>query len=368
MISDPDYDPCHHGNEPLNCEIGCLNCGHPCCCHLIGPCEEDCGCCRFEPSHRSDEDAAQQNATEGASLEQPLPLSNGQVAALLHARKVRLYHAIDLPDFETYCERWELLSRAELEAHPNGIRVRFYSDDSDKDRGLSRRVFGNLHNYWNYFWERGQCPNAYGHIVLEFRPEVFLECNDISLTPSNAADEAYNVQTQRICREDCLQAAIEDDQAMLKRLELSCANPALSLCDLDRVVVQPYEGWRQRASRRRFSAPCETLPAFCAPASCVCPGLWGRIHELSRSSTRASRLGTPTAGQRTAPPSIASRPSSALVFEVEGPRGASAMVSTGVRGSGAVVSVRWLTNRWRTKLEVPDAGHELQFLPATGLQ
>lgn len=148
-----------------------------------------------------------------------------------------LYHAIDLPDFETYCEEWALLSRQELERHANGIRVPFYTDGSDKKLGIFDRAFGNLSYFWKFFWSGGT-PNAYGPITLAFKPSAFDAMADLGVTLDGANKRGFNLDEERLRNPQMLAWNVEQGEAT-RFFEVSTSTNRLTFDLVERIVVQP---------------------------------------------------------------------------------------------------------------------------------
>lgn len=171
------------------------------------------------------------------------PLSPEQVRDELIRRKVRLYHAIDLPDFETYCQQWALLSRQQLEVS-GGIKVPFYTDNSDREKGLFDRCFGNLTHFWRLFWELPWgLPNAYGLVTLVFGTEVFSQCADVAITARGANVKEFELARDRAADTLRLWIALAGDAPDEPKgmAEFSTATNRLPFDTLERIIVQPVE-------------------------------------------------------------------------------------------------------------------------------
>ena len=155
-------------------------------------------------------------------------------------RGCRLYHAIDLPDFETYAENWALLSRQQLAAG-RGIKTTFYTDGSDKERGLFDRCFGNLSYFWKFFWRWEGVPNAYGLITLVFRTEAFRHCDDVAVTADGANAKDFDLARDWFTEPSVLNWLIDDNGEANEFLEFSTKTSRMPFDLLDEVIVQPVE-------------------------------------------------------------------------------------------------------------------------------
>ncbi|MBK6515733.1 MAG: hypothetical protein IPG04_16945 [Polyangiaceae bacterium] len=170
-------------------------------------------------------------------------LSPDQVRDELVRRQVRLYHAIDLPDFETYCNEWALLSRQQLEVC-GGIKVPFYTDSSDKEKQLHDRCFGNLTHFWKLFWQLPWgLPNAYGLVTLVFKTEVFASCSDVAVTTVGANTKDFDLQEHRLSEKVRLGLALTGDTPGEPKImvEFSTSTNSLPFDLLERIIVQPVE-------------------------------------------------------------------------------------------------------------------------------
>jgi len=154
---------------------------------------------------------------------------------------MRLYHAIDLPDFESYCKEWALVSRQQLEER-HGIKVPFYTDKSDKEKGLYDRCFGNLSHFWKLFWSLDfGTPSAYGLITLVFRTEAFASCSDVAVSTVGANAKDFDLATERLADNAKLGFALAGNTRgePSSMTEFSTASNSISFDLLDRIIVQP---------------------------------------------------------------------------------------------------------------------------------
>jgi hypothetical protein len=128
-------------------------------------------------------------------------MTPGDITADLERRGCTLKHAINLPDLRSYAAHRALLSRAQL-TRAGGIRTRFASDESDEQRGLLDRCFGNLSDFGQSFWMfDNKSPNPYGPITLVLKPETFKLCADLAVTRKNAGNASYDLARDRITDE-----------------------------------------------------------------------------------------------------------------------------------------------------------------------
>jgi hypothetical protein len=170
-----------------------------------------------------------------------------EIAADLQRRGCKLYHAINLPDFQTYAKREALLSRSQLERSETGIGTPFASDATDTERGLMDRCFGNLSDFGSAFWAfQTAAPNAYGPISLVFSKNVFQLTSDAAVTEKNAIKEDYDLAKDRVSDATLWQSFFEkDDKPWLAKghrfLEFSTSTSLLPFEYLEKVIVEPLE-------------------------------------------------------------------------------------------------------------------------------
>lgn len=170
-------------------------------------------------------------------------MTPSEIANELERRGCRLYHAINLPDFRTYVGLGALVSRKELLAR--GIGTPFASDETDEERGVLDRCFGNLSDIGNRFWTREEAPpNVYGPILLVFKPTVFGVSQDAAVTLKNAIAPDYDLARDRITSHTDLRNLFDGDDSptlVPQRffVEFSTSTNALSFSMLDSIVVEP---------------------------------------------------------------------------------------------------------------------------------
>lgn len=212
------------------------------------------------------------------------PLSPDQVRDELLRRKVRLYHAIDLPDFETYCKQWALLSRQQLEAS-GGIKVPFYTDESDKAKGLFDRCFGNLTHFWKLFWELPWgIPNSYGLVTLVFETDAFKLCNDVAITSRGANVKDFDLARDRAADTLRLGIALAGDTPGEPKgmAEFSTATNRLPFDALERIIVQPVEVGGKTLLQAVVAMVAAHSGAKAAPQVVVEPAADGKAAQADR--------------------------------------------------------------------------------------
>ena len=170
-------------------------------------------------------------------------MADSNIADVLFNRFAKLHHAINLRDFSAYCHRRALLSRGELSKTTSEFTA-FYSDTTDKERGLWERVFGNLQDFGFYFWAAPGCtPNAYGPITLVFCREAWRQIDDITVTRKNAATRDFDLATDKMPMDE-LASCFERNkknywQLNCNGLEVSLGTSFLSLDFVEQVIVEP---------------------------------------------------------------------------------------------------------------------------------
>lgn len=181
-----------------------------------------------------------------------------QIGEVLLNRFARLHHATNLRDFAGYCSRRALLSRREL-TNSTADFTAFYSDASDKQRGVWERVFGNLEDFGGLFWASPVCiPNAYGPITLVFERSAWGQVSDVAVTRKNAATKEFELATERMSAEE-LESCFElrDKkwwQLTCNGLEVSLGTSFLSLDLVEKVVVEPVSSDFLESVRRVWTS------------------------------------------------------------------------------------------------------------------
>lgn len=165
------------------------------------------------------------------------------VGEVLFNRFAKLHHAINLRDFVAYCRRRALLSRSELSKSTRQF-TEFYSDETDQQRGLWERVFGNLQDFGVLFWAAPACtPNAYGPITLVLNRNVWDQVDDIAVTRRNAATRDFVLAAERMPAEEVASCFEQNEskfwQLQSLGLEVSLGTAFLSLALVEQVIVEP---------------------------------------------------------------------------------------------------------------------------------
>ena len=163
---------------------------------------------------------------------------------------VRFFHAINLGAFTRYCEAGALLSR-ELLLRDHSCTP-FWSDDSDGERGVLGRVFGNLYDF-GAIYARAQksVPNIYGPIAMLFSSGVFQEMDDVVVTRnsiavlqgpwrSHAIDDHNEIDTI-LSGDECSNHIHSGPPKKYEYVELSCSNVSLSFSCFSRIIVDDLQ-------------------------------------------------------------------------------------------------------------------------------
>jgi len=100
---------------------------------------------------------------------------------LLVSRRVILFHACQLVDFQSYLNLRGIPSRACLDE--SGLPfTKFETDGDDHGKGVWDKVFMNFSDFGRTFANGGNAvPNPYGPILLEIDPTVLYEAEDIAV-------------------------------------------------------------------------------------------------------------------------------------------------------------------------------------------
>ena len=171
-----------------------------------------------------------------------IEMSEKSIGSVLFEKRAKFYHAANLRDFRTYCQRRELLARSELTTNPDGYTP-FYSDATDQQRNVWNRVFGNLQDYNGLFWANKGCvPNAYGPITMVFGRAVWKASDDIAVTRENAATEGYELDACRMDADELEKCYVKNDkwwQLKCYGLEVSFGATTLAFEDIEKIIVDP---------------------------------------------------------------------------------------------------------------------------------
>ncbi|MGA7668799.1 MAG: hypothetical protein WBW04_00155 [Nitrolancea sp.] len=104
-----------------------------------------------------------------------------ELVKLLKRRGVKLYHACQLTDFESYLSVGGIPSREHLESNGYPFTA-FHTDQGDDDKGVWDKVFLNLSDFGRTFALGGRgVPNPYGPILFVLRPEALYEVSDVAI-------------------------------------------------------------------------------------------------------------------------------------------------------------------------------------------
>jgi hypothetical protein len=127
---------------------------------------------------------------------------NQTVASILREKKIRFYHAVQFKDFEAYCKAGAILSRKELSEITDDY-TRFWSDEIDKKKGVWDRVFGNLQNFGEIFWDAdGTTPNLYGPITLECEHTVWDDAHEVVITRKSVVSPEIDYARDRLSEQE----------------------------------------------------------------------------------------------------------------------------------------------------------------------
>jgi len=109
-----------------------------------------------------------------------------RLVKLFEARDVKLFHACQFLDFQSYLRlggipSHDRLEKASLQFTP------LETDENDKANGVWDKIFVNLSDFGKTFANGGRgIPNPYGPILIQVRPAVLLEATDIAISLRSA--------------------------------------------------------------------------------------------------------------------------------------------------------------------------------------
>ncbi len=130
---------------------------------------------------------------------------------LFEDRKVSLYHACQLLDFQSYLELGGIPSRALLENRRSKFTP-FVTDDTDRENNVWDKVFVNLSDFGGRFaYGRNYVPNPYGPILFQLRPSALLEASDIAVCLWSAGAKGFNREREAL-------STIEDINRLFRNL------------------------------------------------------------------------------------------------------------------------------------------------------
>lgn len=121
---------------------------------------------------------------------------------LFSERDVRLTHACQLSDFQSYLELGGIPSRSLLETKSLPF-TQFDTDSDDKKNQVWHKVFLNLGDFGDWF-ARGKysLPNPYGPITFVFHPTVLLNSQDFSICLRSAGAKGFDREREGISIEE----------------------------------------------------------------------------------------------------------------------------------------------------------------------
>ncbi|WP_017298355.1 hypothetical protein [Nodosilinea nodulosa] len=161
--------------------------------------------------------------------------------------KIRLYHATQLSDFETYLKCSGVLCREDLEA-ANPEFTKFFSDDKDKTDNNWNRTFGNFADFGARFanFDGSVVPNAYGPICIVFIPGLVEILSDFKATKISVATDGYEPDSHLISLDE-LPSHFEETQSGVfptktsSGMEFSCANRIIEFTNVAYIIVDAID-------------------------------------------------------------------------------------------------------------------------------
>ena len=124
----------------------------------------------------------------------------GELIKLLERRGVSLFHACQYTDFLTYLRLGGVPSRALLEQRRKSFTA-FETDVHDRVNGVWDKVFVNLADFGHFFATgHASVPNAFGPIVLQLRPDVLGEAEDVAVCRRSAGASSFNREREALQR------------------------------------------------------------------------------------------------------------------------------------------------------------------------
>lgn len=117
---------------------------------------------------------------------------------LFEERRVFLYHACQLVDFESYLSLGGIPSRALLESKQVKF-TEFQTDAIDRKNSVWDKVFVNLADFGESF-ARGDksVPNPYGPILFQILPSALLETSDVAVCLRSAGAQGFNRERESL--------------------------------------------------------------------------------------------------------------------------------------------------------------------------
>lgn len=122
-----------------------------------------------------------------------------ELVQLFEKRRMTLFHACQLVDFQTYLMLGGIPSRAHME-RASSLFTKLETDMQDHENSVWDKVFANLYDWGRVFTlGRAGVPNAYGPILLHFRPAALREASDVSITLHSAGGKGFNREQDSLC-------------------------------------------------------------------------------------------------------------------------------------------------------------------------
>lgn len=194
------------------------------------------------------------------------------IATRFAQQGVRFFHAENIEGFRAHCQSGQLCCRKTLvEQIPNAY-THFASDSYDTEKGLDARVYGNIYDIGSIYAranlglaENPAAPNIYGPIVFVFRPDVFSVMRDIVITQKSSwtlrplwreASVTTKEQVETVLRADWAKDNVAD---AWQYAEVSCANAALPLTYLEKIIVEPLKIHISASPQDAEHCPLETI-------------------------------------------------------------------------------------------------------------
>ncbi len=115
-----------------------------------------------------------------------------QLVRLLQDRRVSLYHACQLVDFQSYLNVGGIPSRKHLESVGQSY-TRFDTDERDHTNNVWDKVFANLSDFGSTFANGNKgVPNPFGPILFQIKPEALSQAEDVAICLCSAGKSGFN--------------------------------------------------------------------------------------------------------------------------------------------------------------------------------
>ena len=128
-------------------------------------------------------------------------ITGSDIQALVHLfeeRKVALYHACQLLDFQSYLDLGGIPSRALLESRQAKFTP-FQTDVNDRENNVWDKVFVNLSDFGENFAQGAKSiPNPYGPILFQIRPSALLEASDVAVCLWSAGAKGFDREREAL--------------------------------------------------------------------------------------------------------------------------------------------------------------------------